>query len=127
MTGAASVLRARAVASRTEKCWMPRVFLVTIGPFGPFGRVSAHGAHVVPTAAAPATLAAAPRNFRRSMRTSLLILSSLPPGRQRPDARLRGARTWRGVLPHYVAKNVGPVSGLTKRPLFEASALYLKT
>src|SRR3954451_11642964 len=75
-----SVEGTRLVASRTEKCWTPSVSRVTIGPFGPFGRLWAQGDHV-PSAATPATPAAAPRNFRRSMRTSsmLILLRLLSP------------------------------------------------
>src|SRR3954464_3919404 len=101
----------RSVASRTEKCWIPSVALVTIGPFGPFGRLSAHGDQV-PTAAAPATPAAAPRNFRRSMRMSSCILRAPPPSDQRTARRLLSA-TDPYVLPLWAAKRINTTPSAT--------------
>src|SRR3954468_1295427 len=91
----------RSIASRTEKCWIPRVCGGTIGPFAPFGGLPAHGDQV-PSAAAPATPAAAPRNFRRSMRMSSCILRAPPPSDQRTARRLLPA-TDPYVLPFWAA------------------------
>src|SRR3954452_20180368 len=77
MTGLALVDGTRVIASRTEKCCAMSVSLNTIGALGPPGLLSARGPHDA-NAAAPATPAAAPRNRRRSMRSSSAFTASSP-------------------------------------------------
>src|SRR3954447_5739753 len=75
MTGFAFVEATRVIASRIEKCWAAIVSLNTTGAFGPSGLLSARGPKEA-SAAAPATPAAAPRNRRRSTRSSSAFTAS---------------------------------------------------
>src|SRR4051794_13347141 len=90
MTGLAFVDGTRVMASRTEKCWADSVSLKTIGALGPPGLLSARGPQEA-SAAAPATPAAAPRNRRRSMRSSSAFTAPLLTARSRQGPRESGA------------------------------------
>src|SRR4051795_11535844 len=117
MTALGLVDGTRVVASRTEKCWAASVSLKTIGALGPPGLLSARGAQEA-SAAAPATPAAAPKNRRRSMRSSSAFTASSPhcprlftdDGESRRRRARRGAAVLAELLSLFVGAHARSVS-----------------